>query len=150
MTNFFNIIKQKYYQYEEIVNYIVAGIIATIISLAIKYGLLFTILSAKDPLQLQFAIIISWIIAVLFAYFTNRKFVFKSKEKNIGSEMGKFFGARIATLLMEAFVMWFFVTLLKMDSNIEVIIWTLVAQVIVLIGNYVLSKFLVFKNKEKD
>ena len=71
------------------------------------------------------------------------------KRMNIFSEMGKFFGARIATLLMEAAIMWLFVTFLKMDSNTEVIIWTIVTQVLVLVGNYVLSKLLVFKKKEK-
>lgn len=144
-----NKILKLYKKYEEIINYIIIGGITTVISLAVKYGLLFTVFSASDAVQLQIAIVISWIVAVLFAYVANRIFVFKSKDKNILSEMGKFIGARLVTLLMEAFVMWFFVTFLNMDNDVEVIIWTLVAQVIVLVGNYVFSKIFVFNQNSK-
>ena len=140
-----NRVVKLYKKYEELINYIIIGGVTTIISLGVKYGLLFTVLSASDALQLQVAIVISWIVAVLFAYVTNRIFVFKSKDKNIIIEMGKFIGARIATLLMEAFIMWFFVTFLKMDSDFEVIVWTLVTQAIVIATNYVFSKIFVFK-----
>ena len=47
-----------------------------------KYILLFTILDPTNGFQLQIAIIISWVVAVIFAYFTNRKFVFESKNQN--------------------------------------------------------------------
>ena len=50
---------------------------------------------------------------------------------------------------MEAFVLWFFITLLKLNTNTYVIIWTIVAQVLVFIGNYIISKFFVFKSKEE-
>ncbi len=138
-----------YKKNEEIVNYFIIGVCTTIVSLGVKYGLLFTILDAKDAFQLQLSVIISWIIAVSFAYITNRKIVFKSKDKNILKEATKFFGARVATLLMEAFVLWFFITFLKLNSDTYVIIWTMVAQVLVFIGNYIISKFFVFKSKEE-
>ena len=134
-----------YRKQEEIINYLIIGGLSTVISLGVKYGLLFTILDAKDPLQLQISVAISWLVAVIFAYITNRKFVFKSKNSNIKKEMTKFFGARIVTLIMEAGLMWFFVTLLKLDSNIEVVIWTIVTQVLVIVGNYFFSKLFVFK-----
>lgn len=141
-------IKQIYQKHEEIINYLIIGGLTTLVSLITKYALLFTILDAKNPLQLQIAIVVSWIVAVLFAYVTNRKFVFKSKDDKIIHEMALFISARIATLIMEAVIMWFFVTFLKMDSNFYVVLWTIVAQVLVLIGNYILSKFLVFNNKK--
>ena len=142
-------IKELYYKYEEIVNYIIAGVLACIVSLAIKYGLLFTVLDPKNELHVQIAVILSWIGACTFAYFTNRKFVFKSKSENIPQEMAKFMGGRLITLGLEAFCMWFFINFLGMNSKIEVVIWTLVVQVLVMIGNYVLSKLFVFK-KEKN
>ena len=55
---------------------------------------------------------------------------------------------RLLTLLIEMFVMWFFVTLLKLNSDLQVVIFTIVAQIFVIVGNYVFSKLFVFK-KEK-
>lgn len=138
-------IKDIYQKYEEIINYLIVGGLTTLISLAVKYGLLFTILSASNPIQLQIAVIISWIIAVAFAYFANRIFVFHSKSKNYLKEVSGFVVGRIATLIMEMVIMWFFVTLLGLDSNLWVIIWTIVAQILVIIGNYIISKLFVFK-----
>ena len=133
-----------YKKYEEIVNYIIVGGCTTVVSLATKWGLLFTVLDAKNALQLQIANILSWVVAVTFAYITNRIFVFKSKNAKKLNEMAKFYGSRVFTLLLEMFIMWFFITLLHMDSNTWVIIWTLVCQVLVTVLNYIISKFLVF------
>ena len=138
-----------YKKNEEIVNYFIIGVCTTLVSLGVKYGLLFTILDPKKSFELQLAVIISWIVAVTFAYITNRKIVFKSKNKNILSEATMFFGARVTTLLMESFILWFFITLLELNTKIYVIIWTLVSQVLIFIGNYIISKFFVFNNNEK-
>ena len=140
---------ELYKKNEEIVNYFIIGVCTTLVSLGVKYGLLFTILDPKKSLELQLAVIISWIVAVTFAYITNRKIVFKSKNKNILSEATMFFGARVTTLLMESFILWFFITLLELNTKIYVIIWTLVSQVLIFIGNYIISKFFVFNNNEK-
>lgn len=136
-----------YKKYVEIINYLIVGGLTTLVSLVVKWGLLFTILDAKNVIQLQLAIIISWIAAVIFAYVTNRIFVFKSKSKKILKEIISFFGARLLTLGLEMVIMWFFVTLLRLDSNIWVLIWTIVAQVLVIIFNYILSKLFVFRKK---
>ena len=138
-----------YKKHEEIINYIIIGGLTTLISLIVKYGLLFTILDAKNAIQLQIAVVVSWIVAVIFAYITNRIFVFKSKSKEILKEIVKFFGSRIATLLLDALIMWFFVTLLKLNSNLQVVIITLVSQVLVIVANYILSKIFVFKKDDK-
>lgn len=134
-----------YKKYEEIVNYLIVGGLTTVVSLVTKWGLLFTVLDAKSAFQLQVAVIISWIAAVTFAYITNRIFVFKSKSKNIIKEIISFFGARVLTLAMEMVIMWFFVTLLKLNSDTWVLVWTMVVQVLVTIFNYVFSKLFVFK-----
>lgn len=134
-----------YHKYEEIINYLIVGVLTTLVSLVVKYGLLFTILHADNAFELQLAIIISWIAAVSFAYVTNRIFVFKSKNKNILKEIISFFGARVATLLMEMFIMWFFITLLKLNTDFYVLIFTFITQVLIMIGNYILSKLFVFR-----
>ena len=137
-----------YYKNPEIWNYLIVGVLTTVVSLAIKWGLLFTILDAKNGFQVQVAVVASWIGAVIFAYITNRIFVFKSKSKNYLKEISSFVLGRVATLLMEMFIMWFFVTLLKLNSDNWVLVFTLVCQVLVTIFNYILSKLFVFK-KEK-
>ena len=89
-----------YYKNPEIWNYLIVGVLTTVVSLAIKWGLLFTILDAKNGFQVQVAVVVSWIGAVIFAYITNRIFVFKSKSKNYLKEISSFVLGRVATLLM--------------------------------------------------
>ncbi len=92
--------------------------------------------------------IIAWVIAVLFAYITNRKWVFHSKVDEIRDsikEMAAFFGCRFATGVLDWLCMFVFVTKLGWnDISIKVI-----SNVMVIILNYVASKFLIFK-KEKQ
>lgn len=139
--------KKLYRKYEEIINYIIFGVLTTLVSLITKWGLLYTILDPTNSLELQISIIISWICSVSFAYITNRKFVFKSNNKNIIKEIISFFGARLLTLGIEMFIMWFFVTYLKMNSDIMVFIWTIATQFIIIVLNYIFSKLIVFRKK---
>ena len=138
---------ELYKKYEEVINYLVMGGLATVVNLGVKYALLFTILDAQNPTQLQISVIISWIAACLFAYFTNRIIVFKSKSKHIIKEFISFISARIFTLGLEMLIMYIFVTLLKLDSNLWVIIWTIVAQIVVIVANYFFSKLFIFKKE---
>ena len=138
-------LKNIYLKYKELINYIIFGTLTAVVNLVIKYLLLFTILDASNGFELQSAIIVSWIAAVIFAYVTNRKFVFESRNKNLIKEFIGFVSGRLITLLIEMFIMWFFVTFLKLNSNTEVILFTLIAQAFVIIGNYVFSKLIVFK-----
>ena len=117
-----NKIKELYNKYKRIINYIIFGVLATVVNLVVKYLLLFTILDATNGFHLQTAIVISWIAAVVFAYFTNRVYVFNSENENKFKEFISFVVGRLATLLIEMFVMWFFVTLLKLNSDLDVIV----------------------------
>jgi len=132
---------ELYKKYEEIINYLIVGGLTTVVSLASYYLCVLTILNPKDALELQIANIISWICAVTFAYVTNRKFVFKSKSKDIKREVISFTSARIVTLIMDMVIMWLMVTLMNFNDKIA----KLIVQVVVTIGNYLLSKLFVFK-----
>lgn len=136
-----------YKKYEEIINYLIFGVLTTLVSLITKWGLLYTILDPTNSLELQIAIIISWICSVSFAYVTNRLYVFKSENKGILKEIVSFFGARLLTLGIEMFIMWLFVTYLKMNSDIMVFIWTIATQFIIIVLNYIFSKLIVFRKK---
>lgn len=143
-------ILEIYKKHKEVINYLIFGVLTTIVSLATKYLLLFTILDASNAVQLQIAVVISWVAACLFAYITNRIWVFESKSKDIIKEMSKFFLARLTTLGLEMLIMFVFVTALGLNSDMWVVVWTLVSQVVIVIGNYILSKLIVFRNKEKE
>ena len=75
-------IKEIFFKYKEIISYLIFGVLTTIVSLMTYYLLVYTVLNPENVFQLQIANILSWIVGVLFAYFTNRKFVFESKETN--------------------------------------------------------------------
>lgn len=126
---------------KEVILYVVFGVLTTVVSLVTYYICVGTFLNAENAIQLQIANIIAWIVSVAFAYITNRKFVFESTNKNKLSEATKFVTSRIATLLMDMFIMFLGVTLLKLNDGIIKII----SQVIVIVANYVFSKIFVFK-----
>lgn len=91
--------------------------------------------------------ILSWIITVLFAFVTNRKWVFiknnSSKPLSFWNQMSRFYAGRIATLVVEESILFVFVTRMSFNS----IIVKTVAQIIVIVLNYVISKMWIFKGK---
>lgn len=134
-----------YEKYKEIINYLIVGVLTTIVSLATYYICVFTILNPDNPVQLQIANILSWITGVVFAYFTNRKYVFESQNPNKIDEAVKFTASRLVTLLLDMLIMWLGVTILKFNDKIT----KLISQVLVIIGNYIFSKLFVFKKTDK-
>ena len=135
-----------YRKYEEIINYLIVGALTTVVSLVIYYGSVLTFLDPDNGLQLQIANVLSWIGAVAFAYVTNRKFVFKSENKNKLLEAARFVASRITTLLMDMAVMYVLVTLFHGNDKIA----KLISQVAVMVGNYVFSKLFVFRKKQRE
>ena len=108
-----------YKKYKEIINYLIVGVLTTVVSLAVYYISVFTFLNPDNSIQLQIANILSWVAGVAFAYFTNRKYVFESKNENKLKEATKFVSSRITTLFLD--------------------------MLVITIGNYILSKLFVFK-----
>ena len=85
--------------------------------------------------------IIAWFFSVLFAYITNRIWVFESKSPDILKEMSLFFGGRIFSGVVDTGLMYLFIDILTIGDLISKI----VVQVIVVILNYIFSKLIVFK-----
>ncbi|MGX8693957.1 GtrA family protein [Methanobrevibacter sp.] len=85
--------------------------------------------------------IIAWFFSVLFAYITNRIWVFESRSPSILKEMSLFFGGRIFSGAVDTALMYLFIDVLTIGDLISKI----VVQVIVVILNYVFSKLIVFK-----
>ncbi|MCR5483025.1 MAG: GtrA family protein [Bacilli bacterium] len=136
-----------YYSDTELWNYVIVGALTTVVALGTKFGLLATCLDQKNGLELQIAEIISWLVALIFAYVANKLFVFKVKGSNIIKEFLSFTSGRVFTQTLQMLIMWGFVTRLKLDSNAWVIFWSLVCQVMQIVFNYVISKLFVFKKK---
>ena len=85
--------------YREIIRYLIVGVLTTLVSLGVYYGLTMTVLDPDNGVQLQIANVVSWIAAVTFAYFANRSYVFRSRNKHILSEAAAFFAAAELPLL---------------------------------------------------
>jgi len=125
-----------YHKNEEILNYLIAGGLTTLIGVG---G--FALLSIKLNMHFLPANIISWALAVLFAYFAYRWFVFHSKETNKLKEFIRFVEARLFTLVLDTALMAILISILAFDDVISKILVSLV----VLVTNYLISKFFVFK-----
>ena len=144
-------IKELYLRHEEIINYIIVGVLTTLVSWA-AYALCRLVLNVNgNQLHMQIAVFIRWIAGVIFAYFTNRKYVFKSDNPNKIKEFIGFASSRVATYILDALIMAFLPGLLPEKVFVITNDWaaTLISAVVVTIMNYILSKFLVFK-KEKN
>lgn len=146
MNSIWSNLRTLYRRYREQINYLIVGGLTTVLSLVTYWLCVSIFLNAEDPLQLQVANVISWICAVTFAYFTNRRFVFFSQEQNRIREAGKFFLSRLTTLAMEMAIMALGVSVLRINDKVV----KLVAQIIIIIANYVLSKLLVFRRESTE
>lgn len=134
-----------YKKYEEIINYLIVGVLTTVVSW-LAYAVCKLFIDVDNAFWMQVAVIVRWIAGVVFAYFTNRKYVFKSKNENMLKEAFDFTTSRVITLVMDMVIMWFFPTILHIDDWIS----TFISAVLVTVTNYVFSKFLVFRNKKVE
>ncbi len=126
-------------QTKEIAAYIFFGGLTTLVS--IGSFALFDLVMGIDPL---IANVFSWVLAVLFAYVTNRRWVFDSSAKGargVLREMTSFFAGRLLTLGIEELILLVFITWLGFnDMAIKI-----VAQAVVMVSNYLISKLVVFR-----
>ena len=130
--------KELLLKYKEVIMYLIFGVLTTVVNIVVYYMM-------ADMLQIHYMIsnIVAWFLSVLFAYMTNRKYVFESKSNEIIKEMISFFGARLATGIMDMVFMWIFVGLHILPDFIAKVI----TNVFVIVANYILSKLVVFKGE---
>ena len=131
-------IKELINRYKEAISYLLFGVLTTIVNL-ISYKF-FTILQV----DLYVSVVLAWILSVVFAFITNKLFVFESKSWKmaiLGKELVLFLSARILSLGIDLVAMGLMVNIIHIQDMIA----KLVANVIVVIANYIFSKFLIFK-----
>lgn len=127
-------------KYRELISYLFFGVLTTLVNWA-SYWVL------TDLLHVQYmaSAFLAQVLSILFAYVTNRRWVFESKvtgTKAVAAEMAKFFGARGVSLVLDMLFMYVGVDLLHInDKAVKV-----VSSVFVIIANYVFSKLFVFRN----
>ncbi len=133
--------------YEEMIAYELVVVLTSLVSWGAMYlasWLLFGNPLHPTPFQNAVMSTVNWVAGVTFAYFTNRRFVFKSHEP-MGKEIPKFVLSRVSTFILELVVRQVFGLL-----GINTYITTFVAAVLVFLGNYILSKLLVFKARKGE
>jgi putative flippase GtrA len=125
----------------ETISYLIFGVLTTVINIAS-----FNILNVQLHWSWQISNMLAWLIAVIFAFITNKLFVFQSKSFTLKLflwELITFFGARLLSLGVDMLGMWILLDLLGVNSMIAKVL----VNVLVIIINYVLSKLIIFKKK---
>ena len=126
-------------RYREMLLYIIFGALTTLVNIVSYYCLTRFLVLDTAP-----ATALAWFLSVVFAYLTNRQWVFRSRAKGIlpvMSEVFSFFAARIATGLLDMGVMALCVDVLHMpDMPVKI-----ASNIVVIVLNYILSKLLVFR-----
>ncbi len=126
---------------KELISYLFFGAITTAVSIA---SFAFFEYLRLDVLV---ANILSWILSVFVAFVTNTLWVFGSDLKqNVISKTFKFYTARIFTLIVEEALLYVFIKKLGFDS----LVIKCIAQILVIILNYIISKLLIFGNKGQE
>jgi putative flippase GtrA len=126
-------------QYWDILSYLFFGVLTTLVNYLV-YLPCYNLLGISAALSNG----IAWVVAVAVAYLTNKPFVFKSHDwsmKTVMPELTKFVACRIGSGVLETGIIFVFVDWLGFDGNV----FKLITSVLVVILNYIGSKFLVFK-----
>ena len=126
-------------KYKSFIMYAIFGVLTTAVNMVTYYFCFNVIGIANVP-----STIIAWVLAVAFAFITNKLWVFDSKgfdKKTLLHEMPTFFGARLATGVLDVVIMYLAVDVMHWNSTI----WKLISNVLVIILNYVASKLIIFR-----
>ena len=130
-------------QYWDVISYLFFGVLTHMVNFLVYFPL-YNLLNLSGLLSN----VIAWIVAVAFAFVTNKPFVFKSHDWSasvVRPELTKFIGCRLASGLLETVAIWLFVDQLAQNVN-----WVkIIVSVLVVILNYIFSKCIVFIKKEK-
>lgn len=129
---------------KEVILYLVFGVLTTVVNIAV-----YLLCSKLIDIDVVISNILAWFVSVLFAYVTNRKWVFESSAVGFSSVMREaigFFAGRIGTGVMDTLLMYLTVEILHYDD----LLMKILVNVIVIVANYLISKFLIFRTKESS
>ncbi len=127
--------------YKSIISYLFFGVLTTLVNV-VSYYIFYSVLTIPNVIST----IIAWLLAVIFAYITNKLFVFESKTlkfRDVLREIIAFFTCRILTGVLDVAVMYLAVDIMDFNSTL----FKLLSNILVIILNYIASKLFIFKNK---
>ena len=136
-------------KHREILVYLIVGGLTTLVSWAAKFLWNFAFYggtAAPTVAQNTILSVVENAAGIAFAYPTNRKWVFQSKNPHVLAEAGSFVGSRLLTMLLG----WLLNLLLVNVLGISTYIATVVSAGFVVVGNYIISKLLVFRGKKPE
>lgn len=134
-------------KYKSVIAYLFWGVVTTIVNIGV-----FQWLSSGIHWNYEVATVIAWFVSVLVAYLTNKVWVFGSHYTTFRAfivEFIKFYFYRALALLIDIVFMYVGVTLLGFDSAIQQLVVKILDNVVVVIANYIFSKWLIFKTNDK-
>ena len=126
---------KKFFKKKEIILYLIFGVLTTIVNIVAFF------VCDKIKLPTALSTVIAWILSVSFAFITNKTLVFKSTSNKLFKEFSSFITSRLFTGLLDLAIMVIFVDLLHLEG----IPVKIISNVVVIVLNYVLSKWCVFK-----
>ena len=130
-----------YNKYREVLLYLLFGGLTTIVNIAVFFIL------RQFNVAMQISNMIAWILSVLFAFITNKLFVFESKNNTVIENLKEcvsFFGFRVLSLFFDMGCMHILIEILDVNELVSKIL----ANILVIILNYIFSKLFIFKNKK--
>ena len=142
-------IKELCIKHREILVYLIVGGLTTVVAWGCKFlwnAVFYAGTALPTVTQNTVLSVVENVSGIAFAYPTNRKWVFQSKNPNILSELISFVGSRLATWILG----WLLNMLLVNVLHVSVFVSTVVVGIVVIIGNYVFSKLLVFRKKNAE
>lgn len=140
-------LKKYWDKYKHLVAYMFWGVVTTIVNIGA-----YQIMSPIWHWNYELSTVIAWFLSVLVAYFTNKVWVFGSPYTTVKAfliELAQFFFYRGVTLLMDMAFMWVGISLLGLKSPLQQLILKTLDNVVVIVANYVFSKWLIFKSNDK-
>ena len=131
-------------KYRTVIAYLFFGACATVVNVAV-YWLSFTVFAVPNVPYT----VIAWIVSVLFAFITNKLWVFKSRglsRTTLFREIASFFTCRLLTGLLDVAIMFIAVDTLKQNA----LLWKIISNAIVIILNYIASRYFIFLKPKKN
>lgn len=135
-------INKTYQEYKNLIPYAFFGVLTTVVNMIV-----FWVMAHPLGVSVMASTVVAWIVAILFAYITNRKWVFRSEahtQKEVVKEITSFFTCRLTTGVIDWMCMFIFVDLLRFND----VVIKFIANLIVIILNYVASKLIIFRHKK--
>lgn len=137
-------IKKYYFKYKELILYVFFGGLTTLVNIAVYF-----ICSRVLGIDVVASNVAAWLLSVLFAYVTNKLFVFESRQQEFLALVGEvcsFFACRLFSGVLDTGIMYLFVEQLGFSD----LLIKILSNLVVIVINYLFSKLFIFRKTKKQ